>query len=89
MNDFAGQKNISTGEAPPRLVGIVDGAIDAVTEPELVREMHQQSTAGVLEIVGADAIDEGAVVGRCEFFRDGFFHVEALAKNQGLGRTHQ
>ena len=39
VDDFAGQEDGAVREAAPRLVGVVDGAIDAVAEAELAREM--------------------------------------------------
>ena len=42
VDDFAGEEDVALGEAAPRLVGVVDRAIDAVAEPELAREMDGQ-----------------------------------------------
>ena len=47
VDDLAGQKDVAAGEAAPRLVGVVDGAIDAVAEAELAREVDGQP-AGVV-----------------------------------------
>ena len=60
------------------------GTIDAVAEPKFAGEMDDQPAARELEVARAHTIDEPAIVGRRELARDGFFHVEALAKNQGL-----
>ena len=46
VDDFAGQVDRPVGKPLARLVGVVDGAIDAVAESELAREMERQ-TAGV------------------------------------------
>ena len=89
MDDLARQVDAAIREALARLVGVVDGAIDAVAEPELAREMNEEPAAGVLEVVGAHSVDERAVVSRGEFARDRFLHVEALAEYQGLGGAHQ
>ena len=89
VDDFAGQEDVSSGEAPPRLVGVVDRAVHAIAKAELASEVDDQPAAGVLEIARADTIDERAVVRRRELTRDGFLHVEALAENQGLGSAHR
>ena len=41
VDDFAGQEHAAIGKALARLVGVVDGAIDAVTEAELAREVDR------------------------------------------------
>ena len=38
VDDLAGQKDVAVGKALARLIGVVDGAIDAVAEAELARE---------------------------------------------------
>ena len=40
VDDLAGQEDGAIGKARPRLVGVVDGAIDAVAEAELAREVQ-------------------------------------------------
>ena len=49
VDDLAGQKDITAREAPTRLIGVVDGAIDTVTEPELAGEVDCQTAGGVLK----------------------------------------
>ena len=39
VDDLAGEEDVAVGKAPPRLVGVVDRAIDAVAEAELAGEM--------------------------------------------------
>ena len=41
VDDLAGQEDVAAGEAAARLVGVVDGAVDAVAEPELAREVDR------------------------------------------------
>ena len=40
VDDLAGQEDLPVGKPLARLVGVVDGAIDAVAEAELAREVH-------------------------------------------------
>ena len=42
----------------------------------------------VAEVVGADLVDDGAVVGGGQLAGDGLFHVEALAEDQRLAVRH-
>ncbi len=49
MDDFAGQEDGAVREAAPRLVGVVDGPIDAVAEAELAREMNGEPACDVPE----------------------------------------
>src|SRR5205085_4807590 len=88
VNDLAGQEYRAAGETPPGLVRIIDCALHAVTEAELAREMEHEAARFEAEVVGADAIDERAVVRRRELTGNGLLHVEALAENQRLRRSH-
>src|SRR5215203_2580492 len=88
VDDLAGQEDVAAGEPAPRLVGIVDRAVDAVAEPELACEADAQTARLVAIAVGAYAIDDRAVVGGGQLAGDRLFHVEALAENQRLGRMH-
>ena len=45
VDDFARQEHAAIGKSLARLIGVVDGAVDAVAEPELAREMDRE-TAG-------------------------------------------
>ena len=85
VDDLAGEKDVAAGEARDRLVGVVDGAIDAVAEAELAGEVEREPPLVVAEVAGADLVDEGAVVRGGELARDGLFHVEALAEDERLG----
>ena len=40
VDDLAGEEDLPVGELEPRLVGVVDGAVDAVAEPELAGQVH-------------------------------------------------
>ena len=42
VDDLAEQEHAAIGKALPRLVGVLDRAIDAVTEPELARQLEPQ-----------------------------------------------
>ena len=84
MDDLAGEEDVAPGEARHRLVGVVDGAIDAVAEAELAGEMDGEPALLVAVVAGADLVDERAVVRGGELARDGLFHVEALAEDEGL-----
>jgi hypothetical protein len=82
VDDLAGQEDVAVGKALPRLIGIVDGAVDAVTEAELAREMDRQPARPVREIVGLDAVDDRAVVIVGQPAGDGILQVEALAEDE-------
>ena len=43
VNDLAGQIHALIGESLARLIRVVDGAIDAVAEAELPRQMHGEA----------------------------------------------
>ena len=51
VDDFAGEEHAAVGKALARLVRVIDGAIDAVTEPEFTREMNREPPRPVLEVV--------------------------------------
>ena len=85
VDDLAGQIDVLIGESPAGLIGVVDRAIDAVAEPELAGEVHGQASGAVLEVVGADLLDDAAVVGGGQFSGHRLLHVEALAEDEGLG----
>ncbi len=70
-----------SGKAPPRLIGVVDRAIDAVAEAELARELDGQAAGPVGEVVGLDAIDEVAVVALGQHAGDGMLQVEAFPED--------
>ena len=84
VDDLAGQEDVAPGEPPARLVGVVDGAVDAVAEAELAREVDGQAAGFELIVVGADVVDDRAVVGGGQLAGDGLLHVEALAEDQRL-----
>ena len=50
VDDFAGQEDASIGKALARLVGVVDGAIDAVAEAELAGQMEREPARLVGEV---------------------------------------
>ncbi len=78
------RKTLLIGKPLARLIRVVDRAIDAVAETELAREVDGQPAGRVLEVVGADVVDDAAVVCGGQLARDGLLHVEALAEDQRL-----
>jgi hypothetical protein len=64
VDDLAGEEDVAAGEARDRLVGVVDGPIDAVAEPELAGEVEREPPLVVAVIGAADLVDEAAVVRR-------------------------
>ena len=52
VDDLAGQVDAPVGKLAPRLVGVVHGAIHAVAEAELAREVHREPPAASV-VVGA------------------------------------
>ena len=88
VDDFTSEEHVAAGEPRDRLVGVVDGAVDAITETELAREVHDEAALLVTVIAGAHFVDQGAVVRGGQLTRDGLFHVEALAEDERLGRHY-
>ena len=84
VDDLAGQEDVAAGEPRDGLVGVVDGAVDAVAEAELARQVDGEAALLVAVVAGAHLVDERAVVRGGQLTRDGLFHVEALAEDQGL-----
>ena len=70
------------GKALARLIGVVDGAIDAVTEAELAREMDGQAPGREPVAVCLDAGHERAVIAGGEHVGDLVLEVEAFAEDQ-------
>ena len=58
VDDFAGEEHAAVGKALARLVGVVDGAVDAVAEAELAGEVDGQAARPEREVVGLDLLDE-------------------------------
>ena len=88
VDDLAGEEDVASGEPRHRLVGVVDGAVDAVAEAEFPGQVDGEPSLFVPVVAGADFVDEGAVVRGGQLTRDGLFHVEALAEDEGL-RAHR
>ncbi len=88
MNDCAGEEDVPAGKPGDRLVGVVDGAIDAVAETEFPREMHREPAGLAAEPGSADLVDEPAVVRGGELSGHGLFHVEALPEDEWLSLRH-
>ena len=62
VDDLAGQKDRAIGKALPRLIRVVHGAIDAVAEAELAREVHGEPAGLKREVGRLDGGDEIAVI---------------------------
>src|SRR5207253_2017793 len=88
-DDLAGQDDRTIGETPARLVGIVHGAIDAVAEAELAREMDRQPAGRIAVLALLDRRDESAVIALRERSGDFVLEVESFAENQGRQGTNE
>ena len=78
VNDFAGQIDGPIGKAPARLIGVVDGAVDAVAEAELAREVDGEAPGAVGEVVGLDPLDDLAVIVLGQHAGDGMLRGRGL-----------
>src|SRR5690606_11371737 len=90
VDDLAGQVDALALEPFARLVGIVHGAIDAVAEAELPREVDGHPPGLVAVVVGPHLVHERAVIVASELVLDGVLEVEPLAEAQwlhGMPRT--
>jgi hypothetical protein len=81
VDDFAGQKNSAVGEPAPRLIGVVDGPVDPVTETKFTGEQNREPSALVPEVIGLDLLNESAVVAVGEDSGHLVFEVEPFAKD--------
>ena len=84
VDDFAGQEDAAVGKPLTRLVRVVDGAIDAVAESELAREMNGEAARLMLEVVRLDLLDELAVIVLVQLGRDRVFQVEPFSKRRAI-----
>ncbi len=78
MNDFAGEKHAAIGKLAARLVGVIDGAIDAVTKAELFRELEVETAGRRFVAQGFEAFDDGALIGTRQNRPDLGFQAETL-----------
>ena len=78
VDDLAGQKDTAVGKTLAGLIGIVDGAVDAIAEPELAREMDRETAGPISKIVYLNLLNEIAVVVLIQLCCDRIFQVEAL-----------
>src|SRR5207302_10944659 len=69
-------------EALARLVGVVDGAIDAIAEAELAGEMHGQASGGVAVLALLDGGDEFAVIALGQRPGDFVLEIEPFSEDQ-------
>ncbi len=82
VDDLAGEEHALVRELQPRLVGVVDGPVDAVAEAELAGEVHGEPALLVAVVAGLDAGDQFAVVVRGELAGDLALEVEPLLEDQ-------
>src|SRR6478752_4946633 len=82
VNDLAGQIDRTVREARPRLVRVIHGAIHAVAEAELAREVQCQSPRCVRVACRFDAIDQVAVIALCQLSGDSVLEIETLPEYQ-------
>src|SRR5687768_16477848 len=78
VNDFARQEDAAIGKLAARLIRVVDGAIDAVTEAEFLRELEMKRPGGGLIANGLEALDDGALIGTRQNRSDLGFQAETL-----------
>jgi hypothetical protein len=82
VDDLAGEEHFAIGEPLARLIGVVDGAIDAVAEAELPREVDGQTARPILVVGLLDRGDEVAVITLGEDVGDLVFEVETFSEDQ-------
>jgi hypothetical protein len=82
VDDLAGEKHLAIREALARLIRVVDGAVDAIAEAELAREVNGETARRVLVVGFLDRRDEVAVITLGEDVRDLVFEVEAFPEDQ-------
>ncbi len=82
VDDFAGEVDRTLRKPLAGLVRVVHRAIHAVTEAEFAREVDREPAGAIDEIVGLDAIDDGAVIVVREHAGDGMLQIEAFAEDQ-------
>ena len=82
VNDLAGEVHRSIGKPPARLIRVVHGAVHAVAEAELAREVDGEPAGPVREVVGLDALDDLAVIVLGQHAGDGTLQVEPFPENE-------
>ncbi len=78
VDDLAGQKHPAIGKLAARLVGVIDGAIDAVAKAEFLGELEVEPARAGLVAEGLQAFDDGALVGTRQNGSDLGFQAETL-----------
>ena len=78
VDDLARQKHAPIRKPLPRLVGVVDGAIHAVTKAEFPGQADAQSTRGRVEAQGLETIDRPALIGPLQHRQDLGFQAQAF-----------
>ena len=82
VDDFAGEEDAAVGKSLPRLVGVVDRAIDAVAEPELTRQVDGEPAGAEAVAVLFDGADDLAVIALGEHVGDLVFEVEPFPEDK-------
>src|SRR5690349_9838487 len=80
VDDLAHQKDLPLGKLGARLVGVFHGAVHAVTEAELARQLEGQIAGGQDIAPGADLVHHSAVVVRRQRPFDMALEPEAPSK---------
>ena len=78
MDDLARQEDAAIGKLAPRLIGVVDGAIDAVAKAEFPGELEVEPARAGLVAKGLETLDDGALVGTRQNRSDLGFQAETL-----------
>jgi hypothetical protein len=81
VDDLAGQEHALGRKFLSRLIRVVNGAIDAVAEPEFLREVEREPSGRLDEARRPEVVDDTAVVGGGQVGRDRLFQVEALTED--------
>src|SRR5688572_8821576 len=78
VDNLARQKYPPIGELPARLIRVIDGAIDAVTEAEFFRELDVERPGARLIAHSLKALDDGTLVSARQNRPDLGFQAETL-----------
>jgi hypothetical protein len=82
VNDFASEEHRAIGKPLPRLVGIVNGAVDAVAEAELAGEVHREPAGREAIVALLDRRHERAVVALGERPGDFVLEIEPFSEDE-------
>ena len=82
VDDLTGQEDPTVGESSARLIGVVDGAVDAVAETELGSKTDHQTAFLPSELRALDLVDELAVIILGECARYLVLEIEAFSEDR-------